>query len=276
MSIRIADAALLVLVICPWSSACANVLPQREQQRQASPEQQGSFPGSVRAGVALGSFTHDVALAVQLPGEDDSVAELFQLGVEGGDTFGAGLNAEFTIANDELRVFGPSTAGFEDTVVDVYPHFMVDLRGDRVRVPIRIGPLVHLVDEELTASIGTVSLEMQSIGGRIGIEPAVDVLSSDDLTMTLYSGVGASFAKTAIDVDTTVPGLGFVSGNFSTDMRGIALDVGARIAAGRFFGSLGYAYRNYDFDQSDPEGGLVVEAQEFTFHGVLVTLGLTW
>jgi len=262
---------------CVASPPPAPLSPTTAAAAQAGPEHPR---GVVAVSVALGDLEHSSSGGgVNFDSETD--ARLLRFQFEGGGTVGGGIMLEAGEADDDLdsNVFGGTERGAEAAFAEFYPHLTIrPTGGERFRIPIRIGPYVQAQHVEPNSVAG--EYVYANVGGRVGVEPEVDVVLTDSVRCSLFGGVSFGLGVGLIEVDSTTD-----TEEFETTAASVGFDAGVRLTLSKFLVSLSYVYRKTTYDESDPEplGGTapgvfnnMVSETDFVFDGLMFTLGFRW
>jgi hypothetical protein len=249
-------------------------IPLRQPSLLATAEQP---KGTLMFRSSFGEFQHETFSSSGGPTLDDKTnSAKYKLQFESvNSAVGGGVQVEFTTVDDDLNnnVVGVTSA--DTSEFEVFGHFTAQPTGGEVfRVPIRVGPYFHTLGQDVS---GTAPLDLtyMTFGVRVEVEPEVDLVSNDDMTLSLFGGARAGFGISVINFDT-----GLVDKDFTTTENHIGFHGGARFRIAKFNVETGYVYQMRTFNESDPEvigtGLFVINEADFTFTGFFISAGIRW
>jgi hypothetical protein len=117
-------------------------------------------------------------------------------------------------------------------------------------------------------------------GGRVGVEPEVDVVLTDRVRLAVFGGVSFGAGVALIEIDS-----GSDTEEFDTEASTFGIEAGVRLTLAKFLFSVAYVHRETTYDRSDPGSlggnavsvfGNAVNETDFEFDGVMLTAGFRW
>lgn len=220
------------------------------------------FDASV--GLAGGTFEHRTEASSR---DDRTSAALLLLRAEattaGG--FGGGLRLE-SLASDDDLFEGTGANEVEAEQGTLFAHLTYRLHEGRFQMPIRLGFLLD--DYQLADQVTDLELEHLSAGGYFELAPSFDVLANDSLRWSLFAVAGAGVAATTIDPEGD-------DEDYDASTVRYGLEVGTRVAFGRFDVGLSGIGRWQAMDESDPENGNTIDGYRTEFLGAMLSFGVT-
>ena len=219
----------------------------------------------VTAGLAGGTFEHRTEASSR---DDRTSAALLLLRAEattaGG--FGGGLRLESLQSDDDLFA-GTGSNEVEANQGTLFAHLTYRLQEGRFTLPIRFGFLLD--DYQLADQVTDLELDHFSAGGAIELAPSFELMTTSSLRWSLFATASAGLAATTIDPD------GDDEEYDSTTTR-YGLEVGTRVAFGRFDVGLSGLGRWQQMDESDPENGTTIAGYRTEFLGAMLSFGVVF
>jgi hypothetical protein len=227
------------------------------------------FDGSV--GWSGGSFRFDSDLG----GFDDRAdAELFQarLEVTSARGFGGGVRFESFSSDSAAGLFRdplqPLDPGVEARNTAVQAHFTYMLRQHRFQMPLRAGLMQNtlVLDDPIAAAPET---EYRSLGPFFEVEPEVTLTRDGASAWTAYGRFGFGYGPTTVEVDND-------SRDYETNSSFLYLELGARYRTGPVVLGAAFLGRYQSMDPSAVVGGQFAYGFDGGFHGVLLSVGVSF
>lgn len=223
---------------------------------------------TVGVGYAGGTFEHRTEGSDL---DDRTGAGLFQLHGEvttaGG--FGGGLRLEAIGTDDDLFA-DSSAAGASPTEAragSLFLHGTWAVAAPGFAMPIRLGLLID--DYRLTDQATDRELDYGSTGVYLEFAPTVTLFAGEDLRWSAFAAGGIGVAATAIDADQD-------SRDYTSHTTRYGLEIGTRVAFGRWDVSLSGIGRWQSMAESSDEGGFAIAGYDSEFLGVQLAFGATF
>lgn len=200
--------------------------------------------------------------------DGDTSAAFFRLRFEGVSDrgFGGGVRLESWRAKDDIF----HDNGYEDTDVTssgLFGHFTYRFEQDEFSMPLRAGLLLY--GHRLEGADSGDEVTSSSLGPMFEIAPEIVLAESGDFRFSLFGELGFGFASTVVNADTQT----IDDEDFDSSTWFYGLELGARFYFGHFETGLSFVARGLEMDESDPEGGQVIQGYEASFDGLLLTFG---
>lgn len=217
-----------------------------------------------RIGLGLGAGTLDFNDDLPTNG-DSNAAGAFRLGFEGTSSrgFGGGLRVE-SFAAEDLE-FGGSTNDFDVGFASMFGHFTYRVQSHRFAMPVRIGPMIHVLTKDDTTSVVDDTQTHSTFGVMTEIAPEFTLARRGSTTWTLYGELGLGAGGTLVERDD-------VDDEWDSSSVFTGLELGTRVYLGVCELSLAYVGRWQSMDESDPGdlGGPRQPGYDASFHGALL------
>ena len=219
----------------------------------------------VGVGFAGGTFEHRTDASAR---DDRTSGALLLLHGEattaGG--FGGGLRLESLVSDDDLFA-GTGSNEVEANQGTLFVHLTWRLQTERFVLPIRAGLLLD--DYQLADQVTDLELDHLSAGGYFELAPSFTLAANDTLRWSLFATAGAGIAATTIDPDGD-------DEDYDASTTRYGLEVGTRVAFGRFELGVSGLGRWQSMGESDPENGTTIAGYDTEFVGVMVRGGITF
>lgn len=201
---------------------------------------------------------------------DDETSQMARLEferIEG--SVGGGFQATAIFGGD---LHESTPVGEADTFIgEAFPHVTLRLASEHYfRMPIRLGPMFHLVNQDFATAAGG-NIDRYSAGGRVEIAPELDILTRTGFRMSLFAEGHYGYGWALEDARSTA-----VDDEFDTTWDSYGGSAGLRFRWRDAEAQLGYTMRRMDFDVSDAEQGIVLPASDYRFDGATFSLGFHW
>ncbi|MAE77080.1 MAG: hypothetical protein CMJ85_09450 [Planctomycetes bacterium] len=112
-------------------------------------------------------------------------------------------------------------------------------------------------------------MSYQAFGVRVGVQPELDFVNSNDTRFSGYTDLSAGLGTSSIVVDG-------VGNTFSSWASTVGAELGLRFTSGQFTASIGYVHRLMSVDESDTIGNVFVKQADFGFSGFQFSAGIRW
>lgn len=219
----------------------------------------------VSLGLAGGSFEHRTEASSR---DDRTSGALLLLRAEattaGG--FGGGLRLESLQTDDDLFA-GTGSNEVEANQGTLFAHLTYRLQEGSFAMPIRIGFLLD--DYQLADQVTDLELDHVSAGVALELAPSFTLLANDSVRWSLFATASAGIAATTIDPDAD-------DEEYESSTTRYGLEVGTRVAFGRFDVGLSGIGRWQAMDESDPENGTTIAGYRTEFLGAMVSFGIVF